>query len=138
MTDCCRTYKDLAFWDLFSWSPLSMKPLTLKKKKKITLFIQKQPSVGQKYFPFPLIKCNFEVGVGRAAGWTSTISYPPLACPEIRDRWAPVEEFTANKKQGKQAVCLLIQGNSHGKDKERKKPCLMKETVHKCRKAPWS
>ena len=33
MTDCCRTYKDLAFWDLFSWSPLSMKPLSFKKKK---------------------------------------------------------------------------------------------------------
>ena len=32
MTDCCRTYKDLAFWDLFSWSPLSMKPLSFKKK----------------------------------------------------------------------------------------------------------
>ena len=31
MTDCCRTYKDLAFWDLFSWSPLSMKLLFLKK-----------------------------------------------------------------------------------------------------------
>ena len=80
-----------------------MKPLSLKKKKnqkKKNHFVHLETAnVSQKYFPFSLIKCNFEVGVGWAAGWTSTISYPPLACPEIRDRWAPLEEFTANKNR---------------------------------------
>ena len=46
---------------------------------------------------FSLIKCNFEVGFGRAAGWTSTISYPPLACPEIRDRWALLRNLQPKK-----------------------------------------
>ena len=46
---------------------------------------------------FSLIKCNFEVGFGRAAGWTSTISYPPLACPEVRDRWAWLRNLQPTK-----------------------------------------
>ena len=45
MTDCCRTYKDLAFWDLFSWSPLSMKPLSLKKKKKKNHFVHLETAI---------------------------------------------------------------------------------------------
>ena len=41
--------------------------------------------------------CSDFGGVGRAAAWASTISYPPLACPEIRDRWALLRNLQPKK-----------------------------------------
>ena len=41
--------------------------------------------------------CSDFGGVGRAAAWASTISYPPLACPEVRDRWAWLRNLQPTK-----------------------------------------
>ena len=67
-------------------------------------------------------------------------SWPPLILDEgcLLPAATGLGRRVSQQKQCKQPVCLLTHGNNHGKDKERKTPCLIKETVHKCRKVPWS
>ena len=42
------------------------------------------------------------------------------------------------KKKVIASLCPLPEGNNHGTNKERKTHCLTRETLHICRKTPWS
>ena len=67
-------------------------------------------------------------------------SWPPLILDEgcLLPAATGLRRRVSQQKQCKQPVCLLTHGNNHGKDKERKTPCLIQDTIHKRRKAPWS